>query len=145
MIFDASRPQDLDTLHVQALELFLRRAGLRVLTLPLELQAARVASALAALRPAAVVLGGAGASLDTLGRLIYAVRQASAGVEVLDYRGALPDTGASTVVRLGDEPQAAAQTLRERLLGGFHDRARDGVGRRRGDVEDAVAENQEVG
>jgi DNA-binding transcriptional MerR regulator len=115
MIFDASRPQNLDGLYVQALELFLRRAGLRVLTLPLELQAARVASALQALHPNAVVLGGAGASLDTLGRLIYALRQARPGVEVLDYRGALPDTGASTVMRLGDEPEAAAELLRERL------------------------------
>ena len=117
MIFDASRPRDLDALYVQALELFLRRAGLRVLTLPLELQPARVASALTALHPTAVVLGGAGASLDALGRLIYAVRQASGAVDVLDYRGALPDTGASTVVRLGDEPQAATELLRERLAG----------------------------
>jgi len=120
MIFDASRPQDLDALYVQALELFLRRAGLRVLTLPLELQAVRVASALQALHPTAVVVGGAGASLDVLGRLIYAVRQASAGVQVLDYRGALPDTGASTVVRLGDEPEAATGLLRELLTGATH-------------------------
>jgi MerR family transcriptional regulator, light-induced transcriptional regulator len=141
MIFDASAPQSLDTLYVQALELLLRRAGLRVLTLPVQLQAARVSSALAALHPDAVVLGGRGAALDTLGRLIYAVRQASGHgpVEVLDYREALPDTGAGTVRRLGSEPQAAAQELRE-LLGNFHGRGGD----RRVGMEDAVAKQQEV-
>lgn len=143
MIFDASAPQSLDTLHVQALELFLRRAGLRVLTLPVALQATRLASALQALRPDAVVLGGAGATLDTLGRLIYAVRQAGGQVQVLDYRGALPDTGASTVVRLGAEPLAATDRLRE-LLCGFQRQAGDGLRAAGGRVEDAVAEQQEV-
>jgi MerR family transcriptional regulator, light-induced transcriptional regulator len=144
VIFDASAPPDIDTLYIQALELFLRRAGLRVLTLPVELQAARLAGALQALRPEAVVLSGTRASLDTLGRLVYGVRQAAGQVEVLDFRGALPDTGASTITRLGSEPQAAAERLRERLHG-FQDRARGGLGSARGDVEDAVAENQEVG
>jgi DNA-binding transcriptional MerR regulator len=118
VIFDASRPPEMDALHVQALELFLRRAGLRVLTLPVELQAARLASVLRALRPGAVVLSGAHASLDALGRLIYTVRQGAGQVDVLDYGGALPDTGASTVTRLASEPLAAAQTLRERLNNG---------------------------
>ena len=129
VIFDASRPLHVNALYVQALELFLRRAGWRVLTLPVELQATRLSGALRALRPQAVVLGGAGASLDTLGRLVYAVRQgcgAARGqahgqtevqVPVLDYRNALPDTGASTVTRLGSEPQAAADTLREVCAG----------------------------
>jgi MerR family transcriptional regulator, light-induced transcriptional regulator len=110
-IFDASRPLDMDALYVQALELFLRRAGWRVLTLPLELQAAKLGGALRALRPQAMVLGGAGASLDAIGRLVYAVRQSCGQIEVLDYRGALPDTGASTVTHLGSEPQAAVQAL----------------------------------
>jgi DNA-binding transcriptional MerR regulator len=113
VIFDAGRPLDVDTLYVQALELFLRRAGLSVLTLPVELQAARLANALRALHPRAVVLGGSGASLDALGRLVYVVRQSCGQVEVLNYRDALPDTGASTVTRLAAEPQAAAEAVRE--------------------------------
>jgi DNA-binding transcriptional MerR regulator len=117
VIFDAGRPLNIDTLHVQALELFLRRAGLRVLTLPVELQAAKLSNALRALHPQAVVLGGTGASLDALGRLVYAVRQSCGQVQVLDYRGALPDTGASTVTRLAHEPQAAAAALCEELAG----------------------------
>ncbi len=118
-IFDATRPLSVDALYVQALEVFLRRCGLRVLALPLGLQTARLAGALLALRPQVVVLGGGGASLDALGRLVYAVRQSSGQVEVLDYRGALPDTGASTVARLGDEPEAATRALRERLTAAY--------------------------
>jgi DNA-binding transcriptional MerR regulator len=117
LIFDLTRPADIDSLYVQALELLLRRTGLRVLCLPVDLEDARVGSALRALRPNGVVLGGRGAPLDALGRLVHAARQAEPGVEVLDYRGALPDTGASTIRRLGSSPTAAAEALRERLTG----------------------------
>jgi DNA-binding transcriptional MerR regulator len=117
LIFDLARQADIDSLYVQALELMLRRAGLRVLSLPIDLQDARIGSALRALRPSAVVLAGKGAALDALGKLVYASRQAEPGVEVLDYRGALPDTGASTTRRLGEHPTAAAEALRERLTG----------------------------
>ncbi len=116
LMFDASRPTDMDSLHLQALELFLRRAGLRALTLPVTLEPARVARALRALTPSAVVLSGRRASLDALGRLVYAARQAGVATDVFDYRGALPDTGASTVQRLGPSPLDALFALRERLL-----------------------------
>jgi MerR family transcriptional regulator, light-induced transcriptional regulator len=119
LIVDATRPPEMEALHVQALELFLRRCGLRVLTLPVQLQAARVGHALRALRPQALVLAGGGASLEALGQLVYAVRQSMGGeLEVLDYRGALPDTGASMVRRLPDEPRAAADALREPIASG---------------------------
>jgi MerR family transcriptional regulator, light-induced transcriptional regulator len=117
LIFDLARPADIDSLYVQALELMLRRAGLRVLSLPVDLEDVRIGSALRALRPNAIVLGGRGAAQEELGKLVYAARQAEPGVEVLDYRGALPDTGASTMRRLGTSPTAAAEALRERLTG----------------------------
>jgi hypothetical protein len=115
LIFDASQPLDVDALHVQALELFVRRAGLRVLTLPIELDSTRVGNALRALTPSAMVLGGRCASLDAVGRLVYAARQSVAGLDVLDYRGALPDTGASTVARIGPGPSDALRMLLELL------------------------------
>lgn len=115
LIFDAGRALDLDSLHVQALELFVRRAGLRVLTLPVDLDSARVGSAIRALRPEAVVLGGRCSSLDALGRLVYATRQSAGEIAVLDYRHALPDTGASTVQRIGPGPTEAARAVRELL------------------------------
>jgi len=118
LIFDASLPADLDALHVQSLELFLRRTGLRVLTLPVRLDAERAGAALRALRPGAIVLAGSGAAdADVLGRLVYASRQSEPGVEVLDFRGALPETGASTVRRIGPQPSEATEQLRERLTG----------------------------
>jgi hypothetical protein len=115
LIFDASRPMDMDGLYVQALELLLRRAGLRVLMLPVDLDSTRVGGALRALRPQAMILGGHCASLDAVGRVVYASRQSSGDLQVLDYRGALPDTGASMVTRIGPGPTEAVRMLRELL------------------------------
>ncbi len=115
LISDATAPADPQALQVQALELLLRRAGLRTLTLTAATEPARLGRALRALTPDALVLGGTRASLDAIGRLVYAVRSAREGIDVLAFGGALPDTGASTVVRLGDEPLAARDALLERL------------------------------
>jgi DNA-binding transcriptional MerR regulator len=120
LIFDASRPLHDDALHTQALELFLRRAGLRVLALPVDLDSNRIGNALRALQPNAVVLAGSGASLDTIGRLVYAARKAMIGpahpeIDVFDFRGALPDSGASTVARIGPCAHEATHALREAL------------------------------
>ena len=60
VLFDAGVPGELGSLRVQALELALRRRGLRTLVLAAALDAARVASALHAVRPRAVVLAGRG-------------------------------------------------------------------------------------
>jgi MerR family transcriptional regulator, light-induced transcriptional regulator len=120
LLIDASRPLDLDALHAQALELVIRRAGVRALSLPVDLDPLRIGRALAALTPRAVVLVGQGASLDLLGRLVYAARRTSEDVKVYDYRGALPETGASTVPRLGERPLAA----REKLLADLESRER---------------------
>jgi MerR family transcriptional regulator, light-induced transcriptional regulator len=117
MIFDGSRPGSMEALRVQALELFLRRSGLRVLALPMALESARMGAALRALGPGAIVLAGADASPDVLARLVYAARQSEPGVDVFDYLGALPDTGGSTVKRVGPGALAAAEQLRERLTG----------------------------
>ena len=64
-----------------------------------------------AVEPSAVVLTGTRASLDALGRLVYAARRAGGDVRVYDFRGALPETGASTVPRLPDRPLAARDEL----------------------------------
>ena len=77
--YDATAPGDLDALRVQALELLLRRAGLRTLTLTAATEPARLGRALRALRPDALVLGGTRASLDAIGRLVYAVRSGARG------------------------------------------------------------------
>jgi MerR family transcriptional regulator, light-induced transcriptional regulator len=111
LIFDAARPVDVDCLYVQALELVLRRCGLRTLALSVDLDPLRAGRALSALHPRAVVLVGKHASLDTVGRLVYAARRAGNEVQVYDFRSALPETGATTVPRLGDKPLAARELL----------------------------------
>ncbi|UTI64459.1 MerR family transcriptional regulator [Paraconexibacter antarcticus] len=115
LLFDASRPVDMDALHAQALELVLRRSGLRTLTLTATLDPNRLTHALTALDPRIVVLTGRRASLDELGRLVFAVRRACGDrVTVLDYRGALSARGGisgSTVASLGDQPLAARELV----------------------------------
>jgi MerR family transcriptional regulator, light-induced transcriptional regulator len=115
MIFDASAPCDLDAVHAQALEVVLRRAGLRTLALTPAIDLTRLGRALRALGPSAIVLTGRRVSLDSIGRLVYAVRMVVREVAVFDYRSAVPDTGASTVHRLGASPVAARDALLARL------------------------------
>jgi MerR family transcriptional regulator, light-induced transcriptional regulator len=115
MIFDASSPCDLDAIHAQALEVILRRAGLRTLALTPSIELTRLGRALRALNPSAVILTGRRVSLDSIGRLVYAVRSIVREVAVFDYRNAVPDTGASTVFRLGEKPVGARDALLSRL------------------------------
>ena len=118
VLFDSSAPGDADGLHAQALELALRRRGLRTLTLAATLDPARLSRALHAVAPRAVVLTGRHASLDALARVVYAARRDGADpVAVYDYRGALPDTGASTVERLPAAPLVAAERIAGALDG----------------------------
>jgi hypothetical protein len=112
VVFDSSAAGDTDGLHAQALELALRRRGLRTLTLAATLDAGRLSRALHAVEPRAVVLTGGHASLDALARVVYAARRdRGEDVRVFDFRGALPETGASTVERLGSRPLAAAERI----------------------------------
>ncbi len=93
LVLDAGGP---DAVPVAGLELALRRAGLRVLVLPVTLAPARLQRAIAVLDPALVVLGGRGADLDAVGRAVHAARRARGErVAVCDFRGAL---GARTTV-----------------------------------------------
>jgi MerR family transcriptional regulator, light-induced transcriptional regulator len=116
VVFDATAPCDFDALHAQSLELCLRRFGLRTLTLTVTLDPGRLSRALHAVAPRAVVLTGHRASLDALGRLVYAARRlGGARVDVFDYRGALPTASATIVPRLGDSPVAARDRLADAL------------------------------
>jgi MerR family transcriptional regulator, light-induced transcriptional regulator len=126
LILDPWTPGRMETLHAQALEVVLRRAGLRTLSLTPATDRGRLGRATRALDPRAVVLCGR-APLDDVARLIYAVRSTAEAVAVFDYRGAVPDTGASTVLRLGDAPSAARDRLLAELEAGRHS---DAGGRR---------------
>jgi DNA-binding transcriptional MerR regulator len=117
LLLDATRPLDLDALGTTALELALRRAGLRTLTLTVDLDPLRIGRALTALTPGTVVLAGGGAPLDTIGRLVYAARRAAGEVLVLDFRGAVPESGAAVLTRLPERPLAARDAVLAALDG----------------------------
>lgn len=113
VVFDSAPAGSADALHAQALELVLRRSGLRTLTLGAELEQARLSHALAALRPGVVIFSGRRQSLDAVGRVVYAARRAGGeSVVILNFRGGLPDSGASTVTALEPTlPEAREQVL----------------------------------
>jgi DNA-binding transcriptional MerR regulator len=115
LIFDATLRGDLDAIHVHALELILRRSGLRALVLTPAVDPARLGRALRALAPSAVVLTGRHSSLDAIGKLVHAVLSVAPQAIVCDYRNAVPDTATSTVYRLGDGAIAARDRLLDRL------------------------------
>ncbi|CAN5647430.1 hypothetical protein BH20ACT17_BH20ACT17_11360 [soil metagenome] len=115
LIFDASVPCDIDALHAQALELCLRRAGMRTLMLTAELDSSRLAHVLRTLNPRLVVLTGRRAWLDALARIAYQARRNSDFVEIMDFRGALSESDASAVARLGTSAVGARDLLLARL------------------------------
>jgi DNA-binding transcriptional MerR regulator len=118
----ASEGADLDALHAQALELMLRRIGLRTLSLTSTLPQERVGNALRALRPSALVLAGSGCEMTSLGKLVHVARQVCGELTIYDFRGAVPDSGGSTVPRLGQSPIEAVAELRQQLLEGSSQR-----------------------
>lgn len=114
LVFDAAGRAGAKTeaLHAQALELVLRRGGLRTLALCATGDEAHLAPAVAALEPRAVVLAGGGAPLDALGRIVHTARRVVGDrVAVLDFRGAIAHDGLSTVQTLPDGLLAARASV----------------------------------
>lgn len=112
ILFDSSARLDADSVHVQALELTLRRAAFRSLLLSADLPPERIGRALRALHPIALVFAGGGATLDAIGRLVYAARRVGSSAPVLDYRDAVPVNGSHAIPSLGSSPVGATERLR---------------------------------
>jgi DNA-binding transcriptional MerR regulator len=117
LIFDTSSACDIDSLHAQALELCLRRAGVRTLTLTAELDAARLAHVLRVLTPRFVVLAGRRTAwLAALSRIACEPRHATTAlVDVLAFRGAPTECDGISVGRLGTSAIVARDILLARL------------------------------
>ncbi|MEA2155408.1 MAG: MerR family transcriptional regulator, light-induced transcriptional regulator [Solirubrobacteraceae bacterium] len=115
LILDASVPCDIDALHAQALELCLRRAGIRTLMLTADLDIGRVAHVLQVFGPRLVVLTGRRAWLDALGRIAYQTSRAPGHVEILDFRGALAESDATAITRLGTSAVGARDVVLARM------------------------------
>ena len=112
LLFDASNGLSCDALHVQALELALRRSGFRVLLLSVALAQERITRAMRALDPTILVLCGSSATLDSVGRLVYSVRQSGSEAPLHEYRGSVPVTGGHKVPSLGNSPTEAVRRVR---------------------------------
>src|ERR671916_1676568 len=112
LLFDSSPRLDLESLHVQALELGLRRAGFRTLLLAFNLPPERVVRAIRAIDPTAFVFCGGEATLDVVGRLVYTVRQVGSAAPVFEYREAMPVTGDHGIPSLGSGPMEAVDRLK---------------------------------
>jgi MerR family transcriptional regulator, light-induced transcriptional regulator len=112
LIFDSSERLDLEALHVQALELGLRRAGFRTLLLAFDLPPERVVRAMRALDPTAFVFCGGEATLEVVGRLVYTVRQVGSAAPVFEYRESMPVSGEHAIPSLGASPSEAVDRLK---------------------------------
>jgi MerR family transcriptional regulator, light-induced transcriptional regulator len=113
ILFDASERLDVESLHVQALDLAIRRAGFPSLLLSFDLAPERVARAMRAVDPTAFVFCGGEATLEVLGRLVYTVRQVGSAAPVFEYREAMPVTGDHSIPSLGMAPTEAANNLKQ--------------------------------
>jgi MerR family transcriptional regulator, light-induced transcriptional regulator len=111
LLLDSGARIGTDTVYVQALELFLRRAGFRVLLLSTSLAEGRFARAIRALQPAAVVVCGADARLDVMGAQLRSVLRAGGTARLYAFRGAQLVSGRRGAPALGDSPMAATTTL----------------------------------
>jgi hypothetical protein len=116
LLLDSGSPLGLEAVYVQALELIMRRAGLRVLVLSAGLAERRFKTALRALEPVAVVICGGDARLDVLAGPLRRIRgYAASPPRVYGYRAARLVAGREGVPSLGDEPDTATATLLDQI------------------------------
>ena len=111
LLLDSGSPIGIEAVHVQALELFLRRAGLRVLLLSADLAEGRFTHAVRALRPAAVVLCGTKARLDVIGGHLRRALSGEESSRLYGYRSAQLVSGRRGAPLLGDTPTEATSAL----------------------------------
>jgi DNA-binding transcriptional MerR regulator len=88
LLLDSSTGQNAEEVHTQALDLALRRAGFRVLVLSNELGDDRLARALSALEPTAIVLCGPGADTQSAVKLVRKIRELGFVAPLYGFRAA---------------------------------------------------------
>jgi DNA-binding transcriptional MerR regulator len=86
LLLDSSRGSEAEAVHAQALDLALRRAGFRVLMLSDELGEQRMARALGALDPTAIVLCGPGADTPSAVQLVRKIRAVGFDAPLYGFR-----------------------------------------------------------
>jgi DNA-binding transcriptional MerR regulator len=116
LLLDSGSPLGLEGVYVQALELAVRRAGLRALLLSAELAESHFNNALRALRPSVVVICGSAASLDVVGGPLRRVLAAAPDAQLAGYRAARLVSGRGGIPSLGSAPGRALAALEGLLV-----------------------------
>src|SRR5919106_2545390 len=111
LLLDSGSPLGLEATYVQALELFLRRAGLRVLLLSADLGEGRFRNALRALHPPAAAICGPPPPLDLLAAPLRRLRSENGPARLYGYRAAQLVSGREGIPALGDDPATATEAL----------------------------------
>jgi len=110
LLLDSGSVLGLESVHAQALELCLRRAGFRVLLLSASLPDRRYGTALRALLPVGVVLCGSDARLDVVGEPLRRAMRAS-GASPFSYRAAQLIGGRDGMPSLGTRPSEGTRRI----------------------------------
>lgn len=121
LLLDSSHGSEAEGVHNQALDLALRRAGFRVLALSDELGEERMARALQALDPTAIVLCGPGADTQPAIALVRKVRDAGSDAPLFGFRldGLIGDAIASAGERPSQVTAMLNSELRQRATQAF--------------------------
>jgi DNA-binding transcriptional MerR regulator len=114
LLLDSSSGQDAEAVHTQALDLALRRAGFRVLTLSSDLADERLERALGALEPTAIVLCGPETDVDGAALALARIRELGVQAPLFSFRSAAgeeePDESAA-VPSAGNIPSDVTSML----------------------------------
>jgi hypothetical protein len=110
LLLDSGPALGREAVHTQALELCLRRTGLRVLLLSADLGERRFSTALRALDPIAVVTCGTEARLDVLGEPLRRAMR-NCGATPFSFRTARLVGGRDAMTSLGGSPGEATARL----------------------------------
>ena len=111
LLLDSGNGQDLESVHANALDLALRRAGFRVLMLSTELGEDRLESALRALEPTAILVCGPDAHASDAARLLTKVRALGVDVPLFNFRAAALAESAAAIPSAGNVPSDVTALL----------------------------------
>lgn len=106
LLLDAGDGRGIESVYTQALDLMLRRAGFRVLALSSVLGERRLASAVTALEPTAIIV--CGPLEQTAAEVLRRVREAGADAPVYSFRDT---SGEGLITPAGDRPSEVTALL----------------------------------
>ncbi|MFN8160699.1 MAG: MerR family DNA-binding transcriptional regulator [Solirubrobacterales bacterium] len=111
LLLDTSAAQGVETVHTQALDLALRRAGFRVLTLSSELAGERLERAVGALDPTAIIVCGEGGGIEGPVRMLRRIRAMGIDAPLFGFRVGPLAEGGDGVASAGEVPSEVTAML----------------------------------